>query len=58
MTMSNVLGGPMDTWINGLLLLLVLALPLTIVVTVHRVLRRRGLETRYQRPETIDYDKW
>ena len=56
--MSNVLGGPMDTWINGLLLLLVLALPLTIVVTVHRVLRRRGLETRYQRPETIDYDKW
>ena len=48
----------MHTLITGLLLVGVLALPLAIAVFVRWVLRRRGLPTRHERPDTIDYDKW
>ena len=48
----------MDTLINGLLLVGVLGLPMAIAVFLRWVLRRRGLPTRYERPDTIDYDKW
>ena len=48
----------MDAVINGLLLVAVLALPMAIAVFVRWVLRRRGLPTRYERPDNIDYDKW
>jgi hypothetical protein len=48
----------MDTLINGLLLVIVLGLPLAIVVSVHWILRRRGLPAHYDQPDTIDYDKW
>jgi hypothetical protein len=44
--------------INGLLLVGVLALPTAILFFLIRVLRRRGLDTRYEPPDTIDYDKW
>jgi hypothetical protein len=58
MPLSSVQGGSMDTLSNGLLLVGVLGLPMAIVVFVRWVLRRRGLPTRYERPDTIDYDKW
>jgi len=48
----------MDAVINGLLLVGVLGLPMVIAVFVRWVLRRRGLPTRYERPDNIDYDKW
>jgi hypothetical protein len=48
----------MDALINGILLVGVLALPLAIVIFLRWVLRRRGLPTRYEKPDTIDYDKW
>jgi hypothetical protein len=48
----------METLINGLLLIGVLGLPMAIAVFVRWVLRRRDLPTRYERPDTPDYDKW
>ena len=48
----------MESLIKGLLLVGVLALPTAIVLFVRWVLRRRGLPTRYERPDSIDYDKW
>jgi hypothetical protein len=48
----------MDAMINVLLLVGVLGFPMAIVVFVRWVLRRRGLPTRYERPDNIDYDKW
>ncbi|HEY7273839.1 MAG TPA: hypothetical protein VH502_13990 [Actinoplanes sp.] len=48
----------MDAVINGILLLVVLALPITIVLVVRWVARRRGMSTRHERPDEIDYDKW
>ena len=48
----------MEALINGLLLVGVLGLPMAIVLFVRWVLRRRGLSARYERPDSIDYDKW
>lgn len=48
----------MDTLINGLLLVGVLGLPMAIVVFLHWFLRRRGLPTRPEQSDSIDYDKW
>jgi hypothetical protein len=48
----------MEALINGILLVGVLVLPLAIVVFVRWVLRRRGLPTRIEPPDEIDYDKW
>ena len=48
----------MDNVINGLLLVGMLGFPMAIVVFVHWVLRRRGLPTRQEPPDTIDYNKW
>jgi hypothetical protein len=56
--MSSVLGGLMGSLITGLLLVGVLLTPLAIAVFVHWFLRRRGLPTRQEPPDTIDYDKW
>ena len=48
----------MDSLLNGLLYAAVLGVPLAIAVALHRFLRRRGLSTRPEPPDTIDYDKW
>jgi hypothetical protein len=58
MPLSSVQGVAMDTLITGLLLVGVLGFPMAIVLFVRWVLRRRGVPTRYERPDTIDYDKW
>ena len=58
MPLSRLQGGSMDAVVNGLLLVVVLGLPMVIAVVVRWVLRRRGLPTRYERPDNIDYDKW
>jgi hypothetical protein len=46
------------TLINGLLLVVVLAFPITFVLVVARILRRHGMDTHHEPPDTIDYDKW
>ena len=48
----------MEALINGLLLVGIFGFPMAILVFVRWVLRRRGLPTRYERPDTPDYDKW
>lgn len=58
MPLSGVQGGSMDILINGLLLVGVLGVPMAIVVFVRWILRRRGLPTRQEPPDTIDYEKW
>ena len=48
----------MDALTNGLLLVGVLALPMAIAVFLRWVIRRRGVPTRPEQPDTPDYDKW
>ena len=48
----------LDLGTPGLLLVGLLLTPLAIVVFVYWFLRRRGLPTRQEQPDTIDYDKW
>jgi hypothetical protein len=48
----------MEALITGLLLIAVLAAPMAIVLFVRWVLRRRGMPTRFEKPDNIDYDKW
>jgi cbb3-type cytochrome oxidase subunit 3 len=46
------------TFVTGLLLVVVLAFPITFVLVVAWVLRRHGMDTKHEPPDSIDYDKW
>ena len=59
MISSALEGGPVpQTWINGLLLVVVLGFPTTFVFVVAWVLRRHGVDTHHEQRDIIDYDKW
>jgi hypothetical protein len=47
-----------QTWINGLLVVVVLGFPITFVLVWKWFLGRHGVDTHHEPPDTIDYDKW